>query len=174
MPLLSLESLRSLLRGIGMDSSRRSRGILGIAALWGGALSVIATSTLAIGLATGLVPADIFGARELVAVAVRGLIAGAVAGGLFAWTLAARESKQTLGTLKPRRVALWGFVAAAGVPLLASLAVAGPALPLGVLAAGVIGFGALGSVLSTATLRLARRSATALPRADDEWTRLIR
>jgi hypothetical protein len=145
------------------------------------ALSVLATGTLALGLATGLVPESVFGARELVALAVRGLVVGGVAGGLFAWLLARRERGHSLASLSPRRVALWGFVGAGSLPVIMALAATGPALPLGVLVAGTAGFGAIGSLLSTATLRMARRSqlteaggdrlldAAAQPALEREW-----
>ena len=62
-----------------------------MALTWGVGLAALSTGTLALGLATGLVPAEIFGARELVAVATRGLLAGGVAGGGFGWLLARRS-----------------------------------------------------------------------------------
>jgi hypothetical protein len=155
-----------------MENSRRFRGIFGIATTWGIALSTLATASLALGLATGLVPPSIFGARELVAVAVRGLLVGGVAGGLFAWLLAHRERGHSLATLSTRRVALWGFVAAGSLPAILALAAAGPVLPLGVLVAGTAGFGAIGSLLSTATLRMARRAEARLDGTDEGLSRL--
>ena len=163
-----------------MEHSRRFRGIIGMAITWGLALSTLATGSLALGLATGLVPPSIFGARELVTLAIRGLLAGGVAGGLFAWLLARREGGHSLATLSTRRVAFWGFVAAGSLPILLALAA-----PLGVLVArngfGVLGsvllastagFGVLGSVLSTATLRIARRAEARLGGPDEERSRL--
>ena len=155
-----------------MEQSRRFRGIIGMAITWGLALSTLATGSLALGLATGLVPPSIFGARELVALAVRGLLAGGVAGGLFAWLLARREGGHSLATLSTRRVALWGFLAAGSLPILLALAATGPALPLGVLIASTAGFGVLGIVLSTATLRIARRAEARLGGPDEECSRL--
>lgn len=155
-----------------MENSRRFRGMLGVAATWGIAFSTLATGSLALGLATGLVPSSVFGAREFVAVAVRGLVVGGVAGGLFAWILAHRERDQTLATLSTRRVALWGFVGAGSVAGILALAAAGPVLPLGVLVAGTAGFGGIGSVLSTATLRMARRAEARLNGTDEGLSRL--
>lgn len=155
-----------------MEYSRRFRGIIGMAITWGLALSTLATGSLALGLATGLVPSSIFGARELVALAVRGLVAGGVAGGLFAWLLARWDGGHSLATLPTRRVAFWGFVAAGSLPILLALAATGPALPLGVLVASTAGFGVLGSVLSTATLRIARRAEARLGGPDEECSRL--
>ena len=140
--------------------------MIGTALTWGVALAALAAGSLAIGLASGLVPKDIFGAGEVASVALRGLLAGGVAGALYAWALSARERGHTLATLKPRRVALWGFLAAGCLPAVLSLAAGGPALPLGVLVAGSVGYGLIGSLLSTTTLRIARRA--------DEQARLAR
>jgi len=155
-----------------METSRRFRGIFGIATTWGVAFSTLATGSLAVGLAAGLVPSSVFGARDLVAVAVRGLLLGGVAGGVFAWLLAHRERAHSLATLSTRRTALWGFVAAGSIPAILALAAVGPALPLSVLAAGTAGFGGVGSLLSTGTLRLARRAQTQLDNTDEGLSRL--
>lgn len=150
-----------------MDA-RRFRGLIGMSAIWGVALAGLATTSLAIGLATGLVPASIFGARELVAVAVRGLAAGAVGGGLFAWVLSRRERGELLSTLSPRRIALWGALAAGSVPPIFALILSGPALPIGVLAAGSVLFAAGGGAMGVALVRVARRTPS-LP-VDDRLT----
>jgi hypothetical protein len=93
---------------------------------------------------------------------------GGVAGGLFAWLLSRRERGHTLATLSTRRVAAWGFVAAGSLPAILALAATGPVLPLGVLVAGIAGYGGIGSVLSTVTLRIARRADTRLAGVPDE------
>ena len=74
--------------------------------------------------------------------------------------------------LSARRVGLWGFVAGGSLPLLVALAAAGPVLPFGVLLAGVAGFGAIGSLLSTTTLRIARRAEARLEAPDEAGGRL--
>lgn len=155
-----------------MDNSRRFRGLVGTALTWGVALATLATGSLAVGLATGLVPSSILGARELVAVAVRGLLVGSVGGGLFAWMLSRRERGQSLATLSAPRVAVWGFVAAGSLPVLLALAASGPTLPFGVMVAAIAGFGGIGSLLSTATLRIARRANPRLDGLDTEHARL--
>ena len=157
-----------------MDDARRFRGILRMGAVWGVALSAIATSSLAIGLATGLVPSSIFGARELIAVAIRGLAAGAVGGGLFGWLLSHREHSQLMANLSTRRVALWGFLAAGAVPAIVALTVTGPALPIGILATASLVAGVGGSVLGAGILRLARRSPERLATSADDPNRLLR
>jgi len=158
-----------------MDDTRRFRGLLGMSAVWGVALSALATSALAIGLATGLVPSSIYGVRELVAVAIRGFTAGAVGGGLFGWLLSRRARNHLISELTTRRVALWGFLAAAGVPGILALAAGGPTLPLGILAASSLLAGVGGAGLAGATLRLARREPQAerLPDPDAGESRLL-
>jgi hypothetical protein len=139
-----------------MGQDRRFRGIVGMSAIWGVALSALATTSLAVGLATGLVPSGIFGAREMIAVAIRGFAAGALGGGLFAWLVARRERSKALSSVSSHRMALWGFLAAGSVPAIVALAAGWPALPIGILAASSVIAGAGGSALSVAILRLAR------------------
>jgi hypothetical protein len=158
-----------------MDDTRRFRGLVGMSAVWGVALSALATSALAIGLATGLVPSSIYGARELIAVAIRGFTAGALGGGVFGWLLSRRARGYAISALSTKRVALWGFLATAGVPGILALAAGGPTLPLGILAASSLLAGVGGAGLAGATLRLARREARAerLPDPDAGESRLL-
>ena len=157
-----------------MQSSQRFRGIFGLSAIWGVALSAVATSTLVLGLATGIVPDSIYGVRELVAVAARGLVVGAVAGGLFGWILTMRERHATLATLSSKRMALWGSIAAGSVPVLITVAAASPILPLGIMAASVAAFASGGGVFAASLLRIARRRPTTLVGAADESQRRLR
>jgi hypothetical protein len=150
----------------GMTNRSRFRGIVGIAATWGVALAAFATVPLALGVATGVVPSAIYGPRELLALAVRGVLLGGVVGGLFAWLLARRERGHSIATLSTRRVAGWGFVAA-GLPAIVAFTAIGPVLPLGVMVAGTAGFGGIGSVLGTATLRIARRAEARIAGLDE-------
>ncbi len=55
-----------------LEQPHRFRGMLRMSLTAGAVLSALATGALALGLATGLVPSSIFGARELIAVAIRG------------------------------------------------------------------------------------------------------
>jgi hypothetical protein len=156
-----------------MDETRRYRGLVRTSLTAGVVLSALATGALAVGLATGLVPASVFGARELIAVAIRGFSAGAVAGGLFSWFVRRGERGQNLSTLSTSRVALWGGLAAGSVPLLAALTATGPVLPIGVLAAGSVLFGIGGSVVSAGMLRVARRAPERLREPDANADRLL-
>jgi MFS family permease len=156
-----------------MSDSRRFRGMVGMAAAWGVALSALATASLAIGLATGVVPSAYFGARDLMAVAVRGLATGAVGGGLFAWLVARRERREHFSTLSGRRMALWGFIAAAAVPGIMALAAGATVIPIGVLAASSLIAGLGGSALSVGMLRVARRAPEALGEGDGEARHLL-
>lgn len=143
---------------------RRLRGILGIATTWGVAFSVIGTTLVVSGVVTGLLPASIFGPRQVVAVAIENFLMGGLAGTLFSLFFASGERRQTLETLSMPRVALWGFLGV-GVPTAALVLGASVlygrmsllAAPLGVAMAG-----AMGSAMSVATIKLARR-APALP-----------
>ena len=155
-----------------MDNGRRFRGMLGIATIWAIALSTVATGSLAISMGTGLVP-SFFGARELIAVATRGLLVGALSGGLFAALLAYRERGHSLTTLSSRRVAFWGFIAAGILPSILALATNGVLLPTSVLVAGTVAFGSIGALLSTTTLRMARRAELRLTGADADLRRVI-
>jgi hypothetical protein len=95
---------------------------------------------------------------------------------LFGWLLASRERGHLVSTLSHRRVALWGFAAAAvAIPLLAAavFAVNGLALPVGVLAAGTLIAGTGGSLFGVGLLWSARRASDrVLERAAEE--RLLR
>ena len=156
-----------------MDDSHRYRGLVRTSLTAGLVLSALATGALAIGLATGLVPESIFGARELIAVAIRGFSTGAVAGGLFSWLVRRGERGQSLSTLSASRVALWGGLAGGSLPLLAALTATGPALPLGVLAASSVLFGIGGSVVSAGMLGIARRAPERLREPDANTDRLL-
>jgi len=153
---------------------RRIRGLLRTSLTAGVALSALGTGILALGLATGLVPSSIFGPRELLPVAVRDFVAGAVAGGLFSWFVARGERGKSLSALSTGRVAFWGGLATASIPVLAALAARGVSVPIGIIAASTALFGIGGSVVSAGMLRLARRAPVQLgePAADPE--RLLR
>ena len=156
-----------------MDGAHRFRGLVRTSFTAGITMSAIATGALALGLATGLVPTSIFGARELIAVAIRSFGAGALAGGLFAWLVARGERGQTLSSVSTRRVALWGGLATGSVFLLVPAVAAGSAVPIGVLVAASVLAGLGGSVASAAMLRVARGSAHRLGQADVSSDRLL-
>jgi hypothetical protein len=149
-----------------VDETRRYRGLIRMSLTAGAAMATVATGALAIGLATGLVPTSIFGPRELIAVAIRAFGFGAVAGGVFAWFVSRGAHGQTLLALSTRRVAWWGGLATASVPLLALLAAGGAVVPIGVVAAATLLAGIGGSVVSASMLRLARRGEKRLDAAD--------
>jgi hypothetical protein len=155
-----------------MDEIRRYRGLVRTSLTAGTVMSVIATGALAIGLVTGLVPSSVFGVRELIAVAIRGFGAGAVAGGLFSWFVARRARGQVLSALSSGRVALWGGLATGCVFLLAGLAAPG-IVPITVLATAVVVAGVGGSVVSAGMLRLARRVPRQFKELDGSADRLL-
>jgi hypothetical protein len=158
-----------------LEQPHRFRGLLRMSLTAGAVLSALATGALALGLATGLVPSSIYGARDLIDVAIRGFGAGAVAGGLFSWLVARGGRGKTLSTLSTKRVALWGGLAMGSVPLLAAgvAAAGGLVLPIGVLAASSILMGIGGSVVSAGMLRVARRAPRQLAEPDASPERLL-
>lgn len=134
-----------------------ARGILGMALTWAVGLTGLATSLLVGGVLLDVVPASVYGIRELVAVAVRAFAVGGAAGALFAFVLARQERTTVFRALRRGRVAAWGFVGAAGVA--AGLALTAPAvLPALVLVPAVIVAGALGSGAAVGVLEFARRA----------------
>jgi hypothetical protein len=88
-----------------LDQPHPFRGVLRISLTAGAVLSALATGALALGLATGLVPSSIFGARELVAVAIRGFVAGVGAGALFSWFVVRGEHGRTFRSASWQRAA---------------------------------------------------------------------
>jgi len=141
--------------------TRVLRGIVRTSLTAGVVLSVIATGTVAVAFAAGLVPHSVIGAGQVIAIAARGFGLGAVAGGLFAAFVARHERHHTLASLSAPRVALWAGLATATVPLLALLT-ANVSVPLGMLGAAAAAYGVGGSVVSAGMLRLARRAPLGL------------
>ncbi|HXT16198.1 MAG TPA: hypothetical protein VN706_11250 [Gemmatimonadaceae bacterium] len=148
-----------------MGETRRYRGLVRISLTAGVALSAVAVSFFVVGLASGLVPASVFGPREVVAIAVRAFCAGVVAGGLFSAFAMRGGRGHTLATLSTWRVALWGALATGSIPLLQALGGMG-SVPLSVLAAATALAGIGGGVASALMLRLARRSTQRLAEAE--------
>lgn len=140
-----------------MVSTFRARGVLRTAATWGLGLSALATSLLIGGVEFGIVPASVFGIPELVALAARAFVAGAVMGGIFALAVARRERGRSLAELRYGRFGSSGFLGGAGLGV--ALGLGAPAvLPLAVLGASAVGLGLIGSGFSVATLAMARRA----------------
>jgi hypothetical protein len=154
-----------------MPVARRLRGVVGMAATWAVAFSLLATTMLAAALAVGALPREVFGAQlfgapEFRAVALLGFAAGALAGTLFAALLARAERRHALSALSTRRMALWGFLAAASIPLTLAAAL-GVAhwFSVGALAVGSLGFGALGAGTGAAMARMTHRALRLPPAA---------
>lgn len=140
-----------------MVSLLRARGVLRTAGTWAVGLSLLASTLLVLGIEFGVVPASVFGIRELVALAVRTFVAGGIAGGLFALLVARREQGRDIAELSYRRIGSAGFVCAAALGVLLGLAAPG-VLPASVLIAGTLGLGMLGSGFAIGSLALARRA----------------
>jgi hypothetical protein len=144
---------------------RRLRGLLGIATTWAVTFAVAGTALLVGRSVLGLFfpGGAIFGPRQIIVSAVEFFVMGGLAGTLFSLFFAGGERRQTLETLSLPRVALWGFLGV-GVPTaalsLGAIFLYGRALLVAPLTIAVAG--AMGSAMSVATIKLARR-APALP-----------
>ena len=150
-----------------MERSTRARGILGMALTWAVGLAGLSTALLAGGVALGIVPASVYGIRELVAVGVRAFAVGGAAGALFALVLARQERARTFDALRRGRVGAWGFLGAAGAA--GALAIGMPgALPVTVLLPAVLLAGTLGAGAAVGMLALARRADARLRRASED------
>lgn len=141
-----------------MQNTFRIRGVIGMAATWAVGLSVLATSLLLGGLAVGVVPSDIFGPAQVVDLAGRSLLAGGLAGALFAIGLARTGRSTAFSELTDRKVALWGLCGGIAIPAVVVAFGAGSLVPTAVLIAATVGYGAIGAALGVGTLRIARRS----------------
>jgi hypothetical protein len=132
--------------------SRRLRGFLGVMTTWGVVFSAFGVASFTAIILTGRFP-DAIGYRFLPMVALRGFIAGALSGALFAALLVARNRSQTVSSISMRRATALGFVGGASLPLVTLLA--GGAfglLPIATImtstvVAGLIGTGIAGSVI---------------------------
>jgi hypothetical protein len=144
----------------------RARGILGMALAWALGLTALATSLLVGGVLLDIVPASVYGIRELVAVAVRAFVVGGAAGAIFAMILTRQERASAFGELRRGRVAAWGFVGAAGAA--SALFIAAPAaLPAMIVGSAILIAGALGAGSAVGVLALARRADARLHGASE-------
>lgn len=150
-----------------MTATARARGILGVALTWAVGLVALSTTLLVGGVVLGIVPATVFGIRELVAVAIRAFAVGGGAGALFAMVLARQERGRTFDALRRGRVGAWGFIAAAGAA--AALTLGMPeSLPVMVLIPAILLAGTVGAGGAIGMLGLARRADTQLRRGSDD------
>jgi hypothetical protein len=143
--------------------SRRVRAFLGVMTTWGVAFSALSVVSLTAVILGSDIPKHIIGFHNLPAVAVRGFLAGALSGALFAALLIGSERKNTVSSIPIRRVALLGFLGAASLPFLTVAAAGGfGILPLYTVLTSSLGAGVVGSAIAAATIAIARR-APALP-----------
>lgn len=134
---------------------RRIRGALSVALIW--ALAWLPFGVV-VGLWKGWVSLPPRHEIDLWFVAVWTLL-GACAGGVFAILLAALERYRTLSELSPRRLAAWGAIGGAGLPVAGSLLITLLTdLSLASDAPGIFALMALlGATCAWMTLRIARR-----------------
>lgn len=127
---------------------RKLRGIAGMSLVWSAAFVAF---WLLLGTIIRMVdPPSIDAGEGPLAMAPLFALLGAIAGTLFGITLAFGERRRTLAELKLPRMALWGAIGGAALPLLLGK-------PLG----NVAVFAPLGALLSSGSLLLARRAARA-------------
>jgi hypothetical protein len=141
-----------------MQNTFRIRGVVGMAAIWAVGLSALATSIVVGGRALGLIPPDIITGSQIVDVAGRALLAGGLAGALFAMGLVRTGRSTAFSDLTDRKVALWGLLGGVAVPAVAVVLGAGTVVPATVLIAATVAYGALGAAVGVGTLRVARRA----------------
>ena len=137
---------------------RRLRGILAFGLIWA---LIWLPSGLLLGLVMGWISRSPPRNIPLLYVVVWTCL-GASSGAVFATLLATMERNRTLGELSPRRLALWGAIAGAALPIGVSLLVITlvPELRLVPEAPAVFAaMAVLGSVCAWATLRLAQRGS---------------
>jgi len=146
-----------------MGFLRRLRGLVGIATTWGVAFSIMMTTLLIGRWALGGFHSFALGPRQITVALIEFFLMGGLAGTLFSLFFASGERRQTLETLSLPRVALWGFLGVS-VPTaaltLGAIFMYGRGLLVAPLSIALAG--AMGSAMSVATIKLARR-APALP-----------
>jgi len=146
-----------------MGFLRRLRGLVGIATTWGVAFSIMMTTLLVGRWALGGFHGFVLGPRQITVALIEFFLMGGLAGTLFSLFFASGERRQTLETLSLPRVALWGFLGVS-VPTaaltLGAIFMYGRGLLVAPLSIALAG--AMGSAMSVATIKLARR-APALP-----------
>lgn len=127
---------------------RKLRGIAGMALVWSAGFVAF---WLVLGTIIRIVdPPSIDAGEGPFAMAPLFALLGAIAGTVFGLTVAFGERRRTLADLKLSRMAIWGAMGGAAMPLLLGK-------PLGNLAV----FAPLGALLATGSLALARRAARA-------------
>jgi hypothetical protein len=139
--------------------SRRVRAFLGVMTTWGVVFSAISLVSFTAMLLVTDIPRHILGFHNLPAIVLRGFLAGALSGGLFAALLMGRERSNSVSTMSIRRVAAWGFLGAATLPFLTVAAVGGFAiLPLVTVLTSSLVSGTIGSAIAASTIAIARRA----------------
>jgi hypothetical protein len=142
---------------------RRIRGICGVAITWGIAWGVLGSAwTLAqLWWVRRHNPAlQTFSMLDVVPwMFFVWAVLGTLSGAIFAGLLARLERRRSIDELVPGRVAVWGALGGASLPLLAvALGALGGQAPIGWLSAPVIA-GGLGALCAATSLRLAKRAA---------------
>lgn len=153
--------VRAIDRYVDMNITRRLRGFIGMGMTWGVCFSALSITQLLIWRLASRIPLEILGSRMVAMVALRGFAVGFTAGALFALALTVAERRRTLSALSSRRIALWGFLGTAVLPV-AFTALFSPGvfstIPVGIMATSSLLSGLTGSAIATMILRVARRA----------------
>jgi hypothetical protein len=150
-----------------MPILRRTRGLVGIAVVWGVANSVIGTAFIVGGFAAGWIShPPVAGWTQWVTlaarVALRDFVLGGLTGAVFATLLAGAERHRNVDSLALSRVAGWGFLASA-VPVGLVALLSGVRIPPVTFAAGTVASGLVGVGLGVGMVRVARRGSRMSP-----------
>ena len=138
--------------------SRRVRGFLGVMTTWGVVFSAFGSATFTALILSGRFPPEI-GYRFIPMVALRGFIAGALSGALFAALLVGRKRRQTVSTISIRRATVLGFIGGASLPLVTTLAArAFVFLPIATVLASSVVAGLIGSGIAGSIIWMAQRA----------------
>ena len=134
---------------------RKIRGLLGVGATWGVLWGGIGA---AIGFLIGIVRPEAWIMENPVVVWGIGMgLYGVVSGVGFGGLLSLREGSKTLRDLSLRRVALWGVLGSAAVPLL-FLGMYDAGTTLADIVGSILVTGAMGGVFAPGSVAIARRA----------------
>lgn len=137
---------------------RRIRGLAGVGITWGALWAVIGAG---VGLAIGIISPSAWDWTNPILKWAFGIgVYGVVSGVGFATLLSLKEGRRTLLDLSLRRVALWGVLGSAAVPLLFSVM---GLLPPGTTMVEILGAvavtGFMGGTFAPGSVAIARRAA---------------
>ena len=138
--------------------ARKIRGMLGVGVTWGAAWGIIGAG---VGAVMGVVSPELWTFANPIAAWALGMgVYGMVSGMGFAAVLSLTEGRRTLDQLSVKRVALWGVLGSAAVPLLfGALGLFGVTVTAVDVLQAIAVTGGLGGVFASGSVALARKAA---------------